>query len=273
MAINFPNSPTIGQIVTSGGASFLWDGTKWKTVTTNNALIHGHGQVRLDRTDANTVQIAPYNGNRLIVDGESRVIQTGYLTKGASGSIWFVYAYMNAGVVAYEQVSTGPTLHASGVMTKSGDPTRTLIGCYSVATDTNVVEDSPGRRMVLNWFNRILKPASIAISGSTAQSGTPASIGGTGYFIMWPFQGVKFDLSGYITTNGTDHVFTCVRINTNYGAEAGENVALGQFKTASGSFATEFMSNASAQSFNAGLRTTGTATATMVGAVYGILNV
>lgn len=32
MAINFPASPTVGQIHTSGGASFMWDGVKWKSL-------------------------------------------------------------------------------------------------------------------------------------------------------------------------------------------------------------------------------------------------
>lgn len=32
MAINFPSSPTIGQIYTSGGMSYMWDGAKWKSL-------------------------------------------------------------------------------------------------------------------------------------------------------------------------------------------------------------------------------------------------
>jgi hypothetical protein len=27
--INFPDAPTVGQIHTSGGTSWSWDGTKW----------------------------------------------------------------------------------------------------------------------------------------------------------------------------------------------------------------------------------------------------
>lgn len=32
MAINFPASPTVGQIYTSGGMSYMWDGAKWKSL-------------------------------------------------------------------------------------------------------------------------------------------------------------------------------------------------------------------------------------------------
>jgi hypothetical protein len=32
--INYPDSPTIGQIFTSGGESWKWDGTKWATIST-----------------------------------------------------------------------------------------------------------------------------------------------------------------------------------------------------------------------------------------------
>jgi len=32
MAFNFPTSPTVGQIYTNNGASYIWDGTKWKSL-------------------------------------------------------------------------------------------------------------------------------------------------------------------------------------------------------------------------------------------------
>ena len=35
MAMNFPSSPSVGQIYTSGEASFIWDGVKWKSLGVN----------------------------------------------------------------------------------------------------------------------------------------------------------------------------------------------------------------------------------------------
>ena len=36
MAIDFPNSPTVGQIFTSGGATWEWDGAKWTAAPTGS---------------------------------------------------------------------------------------------------------------------------------------------------------------------------------------------------------------------------------------------
>lgn len=33
-AINFPNSPSVNDIYTENGKSFIWDGTSWKTYNT-----------------------------------------------------------------------------------------------------------------------------------------------------------------------------------------------------------------------------------------------
>ena len=34
----FPTSPTVGQVFTSGGRSWIWNGSTWDAPTTNNAL-------------------------------------------------------------------------------------------------------------------------------------------------------------------------------------------------------------------------------------------
>jgi hypothetical protein len=41
MAMDFPNSPTVGQIFTSNGTSWEWDGTVWKIPTVNEIASNG----------------------------------------------------------------------------------------------------------------------------------------------------------------------------------------------------------------------------------------
>lgn len=38
MAINFPSSPTTGDVFTSGGTSWSWDGTKWNLYLGSNLV-------------------------------------------------------------------------------------------------------------------------------------------------------------------------------------------------------------------------------------------
>lgn len=268
MAFNFPASPSIGQVYTSNGATFIWDGTKWKTVAVN-VPSYAHGGIQLVRQDNSNLAVQPYGGNRLIVNGESRPVLAKVLPRGAAAhsNLYFVYAFWTGSALDYEFSTTGPALTTSGIHVRSDDATKTLVGMFFIISDTNVIEDGATRRCVSSWFNRRKKIIAVAINGATAQSGTPATIGGTAYGLAWPLDGLEASLSGYITTNATDHVFTSARINSIIGAEMGERVALGEYKTGAGYSALE-VNVPTLCNFNAGLRTTGAATATLIGYVY-----
>lgn len=71
---------------------------------------------------------------------------------GGGGALLYHYAYMNAGVMAIESVSTGHSTDATtGVEIKTGDATRTLIGMSIGGAFT----DQPQMQYVRSWFNRM----------------------------------------------------------------------------------------------------------------------
>ena len=98
MAIDFPNSPTVGQIFTSGSFSWRWDGTRWVSVAMGSSIAIGDtppsspytgqlwwdsigGQAYLYYQDPNTTQWVPLDNQagsplilpRGVVDGSNAV--------------------------------------------------------------------------------------------------------------------------------------------------------------------------------------------------------
>jgi hypothetical protein len=77
MALDFPNSPTVGQFFTSGGLSWQWDGAKWTQAGGANAgtpvsppsgrltLTSGVPVMTADVAAATTIYYTPYAGNSI----------------------------------------------------------------------------------------------------------------------------------------------------------------------------------------------------------------
>lgn len=128
----------------------------WHEGSTGTAL--GHGQCRFNYTNTTTLTLVPYNGNRLVIDGVSRVIPAAGVTitnsSWVAGAHRYVYAYWTGSAIALE-ASTTPyeTNTTTGVVVKIGDPTRTLVGS-AVAIAGNVFAYSNVTCSVLSYFNR-----------------------------------------------------------------------------------------------------------------------
>jgi hypothetical protein len=126
-------------------------------------------QVRLAK-DGTSLRLSPYNGNLLTIDGKAEAVTDGGITLSASGlsnsTLYYVYAYMSAGVMTLEAVTTAyatGTGTAVGMRIKSGDSTRTLVGmCYLLA---GAFVDSSTQRYVRSYFN---DPGVLLSNGFTA---------------------------------------------------------------------------------------------------------
>lgn len=107
MAIDFPNSPTSGQIFTSGDKSWIWDGTVWKAygaslsptvlkVDSTNTRVGINNQSPAYTLDVNgtveatqfiqgTDYLTPYTGFRnAIINGDFRINQRAWSSSTAS---------------------------------------------------------------------------------------------------------------------------------------------------------------------------------------------
>jgi hypothetical protein len=95
-------------------------------------LSPAHGQCYLSRQSATVLVLLPRNGNVLNVNGLPERVPVGGVTVANTGmsanTVYFVYAYMAAGVMTLELSATGHTASAMGVETKTGDTSRTLFG-------------------------------------------------------------------------------------------------------------------------------------------------
>lgn len=84
MAIDFPNSPTVGQEFQSGGRIWEWDGTAWRVLSvTSNSIDHGNlGGL----ADADHPQYLQHTGGTITNYAETCTVETG-VTGGKTVSL------------------------------------------------------------------------------------------------------------------------------------------------------------------------------------------
>lgn len=150
MAIDFPNSPTVGQIFTSGDKSWIWDGTVWKAygaslsptvlkVDSTNTRVGINNQSPAYTLDVNgtveatqflqgTDYLTPYTGFRnAIINGDFRINQRAWSSSTASGTYGFD---------RWLQANSGGTVTMSSQSFTVGSPAATG---YEAATFCRVV--------------------------------------------------------------------------------------------------------------------------------------
>lgn len=150
---------------------------------------------QLKYVSATTVSFAPYAGSYIQINGVVQPIppagvvglaNTSVFVNGvaaqnlAASTVYYVYAFMNAGVLTADFSTTthvtSPTLGNAGTEIKSGDDTRSLIGIIRTNASSQFV-DSATQRFVLSWFN----PAALVLTNNiTANKSTTSAT-----FVEW----------------------------------------------------------------------------------------
>lgn len=190
------------------------------------------GQCRLVKSGANLV-LQPYQGNQLTINGAAQTVPSAGVTLAPTssvvGTLYYIYAYMNAGVMALEYSTTGHSTDANtGMEIKTGDPTRTLVGMARPITGP-AWTDTSTQRFVVSWFNQ--RP--VALQGvGTADYALPAVIGAintafNAEFLTWATNAVNGAFAGgFITgTAGTDSYLQIALDNAGVLPLIRENVA------------------------------------------------
>lgn len=173
----------------------------------------GHGQFRFVNISTTVCRLIPYNGNRLVINGMSRVIPFSGVDITNSGllnnTFYYIYAYWTGTAIALEASTTGHSMHTDGVEIKTGDPTRTLVGALQVSSSQffNSVTD----RRVASWFNRRrLNLRNTNLSGTSSASTVNLS-GIFLSFICWndSLASSQFSISVDVPDNGvgTIHLY------------------------------------------------------------------
>jgi hypothetical protein len=201
----------------------------------------GHGQCRLSVVSTTSLKLAPYNGNRLIINGISQKVPSAGVTLSNSGlaatTVYYVYAYMNSGVMALEAVTTGHASGTNGVEIKSGDATRTLVGMIRTGGSSQFL-DTAAARFCLNRFNRRkIVGAVAAVPGYTFTNTALAEINAAlrVEFLVWGDDVPIITSNGTVTQSTTGSIVNSVTVDT-----VGSAYTPGQQVTLSASFSGPF---------------------------------
>lgn len=170
----------------------------------------GHGQCRLVVTSTTNIRLNPFNGRNLIINGiPQQVPSSGVnLTNGSlsANTFYYIYAFMNSGVMALEASATGHSADATtGVEIKTGDATRTLVGALS--TDSGALFQQSGANMlVISYFNRrslVATNSTASGTGFNSSSFTEITSAIRVNFISWADEFVEGSFSGSIFNSTT----------------------------------------------------------------------
>jgi hypothetical protein len=263
---NLTNLLTAGTTYATGATPPVGDNSTNLATTGFVAQNTGHGQCRLVYTSTTSVTLNPKDGNRLIINGQSQMVPSagvvGSITGLTASTVYYVYAYMNSGVMALEfSTTTHATNTTTNVEQKSGDPTRTLVGMIYVG-NTNTISQTGSILTVSSYFSRVGKCLQIGLSANTSSttfvnlhSGTPVQ------WLNWSDDQVIGVATGYAqSTSVGNSVSTAAFVDgTQYAGSVYTSSAAGYFGALNANVfgpVTEGLHNA----FMYGLTSNGTAT-------------
>ena len=194
------------------------------------------GQCRLKVSGGNAI-LSAYQGNRLTINGAIYSIPASSIglapTGLTPGTLYFIYAYINAGVVSLEASTTGhSTDAATGVEIKTGDASRTLVGMARPIAGPTFV-DSPSQRFTISWFNRRGASCSVSIAVTqTTGSLTPVSLA-FAEFLSWGGEAITSNLTGGMSNN-TINAINLIAIGLDSGTVSSTPPGYGQSYAAGG---------------------------------------
>lgn len=178
----------------------------------------GHGQCKVGIVDPTHIGLSPYNGQNLIINGvPCKVPVPNPQLSNAStvaNTFYYIYAFMNAGVMMLEASTTTHVPHTDGVEIKSGDPTRTLVAAL-YANAANQFVRSQSYVGLINWFNRASLGLAQSATTSTFSSAAMAEITQTDRvsFINWQDESVKVAITGTMNLGSAATVQFNVYVN------------------------------------------------------------
>lgn len=149
------------------------------------------GQGRLTLSGGNLV-LSRYNGLMIYINGKNETIPQAGVSLAPTGivanTLYFIYAFMSAGVLTLERSTTVPSTDtATGVRIKSADPSRTLVG-MAITSAGGVWVDIPAYRGVLSWYNQLPIECAVTLGGNIGTASGALVEVDSGYrisFLTW----------------------------------------------------------------------------------------
>lgn len=158
---------------------------------------------RLNYVNTTTIRLDRHNGFLLTIDNTPQQIPAAGVTLGRYGApstLYYVYACMIAGVMTLEPSTTGYAADSrNGVMVKSGDVTRTLVGMIWIDAGAFYISTATVAG-VRSYFNR--HPVqTYQYANTSTSSASPSALMTAHTSLVWPDDIVTVIASGYMTNN------------------------------------------------------------------------
>lgn len=198
MALNFPSSPTVGQIYTdsTSGFSYEWDGTVWKSYSASSSNnirmlddISGsfNGSTQSFSLTSSSVAISPPNSQSLIINlgGVLQDPSDDYTVSGSN----IVFSTAPAGGLSFSGVSLGPAVPVTVVTIPDGTTTQgnlNVAGILSATGGFNLGISSAGVAVTsgaISTLNFVGTGNTFAVNGTTVDisiQGGGAGVSSTG---------------------------------------------------------------------------------------------
>ncbi|UGY23704.1 hypothetical protein HU675_0038125 [Bradyrhizobium septentrionale] len=172
---------------------------------------------RLIAPNTFTVQLIPYRGNALQINGKLYTIPANgvlaIVPSGLTQGCYYIYAFVNGtGAIALEFSQSGHTSSAApgnlGIEVKVADESRSLVGMVFLLNG-NTIFDTPTQRFCASWFNQRPRPLLKLTGGQyTTTTASFTEMGGGAervQFITWAGTAVQLGFSQTIdlADNGT----------------------------------------------------------------------
>jgi len=190
------------------------------------------GQCRLAFISSTQLALLRYNGRYLPINGTLQVIpNAGVFLSNAgltAGTLYYVYAYMSAGVMTLEASTTAHAINsATGLRIKSGDATRTLVGMAYVGTGAIFRYNEATDIHVASYFNRRQVSVRGLVANGIGLTNTSGALVGSGLSMVAWSDGEELDLNVIAQVlNNTASAYTAIQPAIN--GTASGNTALYQ---------------------------------------------
>ena len=180
------------------------------------------GNCNFAYVSSTSVALKPFNGSDIRINGTVQQIPSSGVTATNAGlvasTLYYVYAFMNAGVMTLEfsttTHATDTTAGNVGVEIKSGDSTRTLVGMMFTNASSQF-DDSAQKRNVRSWFNRKSAAINLVLGINTSITGTFSEV--TAFrteFVAWAGETV-IPVPGFSYFNNTSGTVISVQFSAN----------------------------------------------------------
>ena len=203
-----------------GYVTVQFNGTSWSVVdqslSASSSTLEGT-QVQLTYSGGNLL-LSPYGGNKLTIGTSLVTVPSSGVTLGPAGltasTLYYIYAYLNAGVLTLQASTTTHSLNAAtGLQTMFGNTAYTFVGWAYVVSGPAFASNA-AQQLVVSHYNRRTLPLSGTITSASVTTTVTSEVS-------------TASRAAFISTGDESIVTTCSGTVANTVGGAGNTINVG----------------------------------------------